>query len=412
MRNIGVISLLWMASTLFASGQFIKFGPDKTVQLVITHSPQFGLNVKRVAFGKPGGSCESEASELVDRMILPDFQQNQMDVIERQALDQIMAEHNFNQTSYADASSAAELGRILGPSALIMVTVSSCRAEQSALFNDQRNFLNNNVTRTFISKTRYSFEGSVRIVDLTTGKVLGSHNFESKPEKSNQSTQGQPEYPAVDELKDNALEAVKFQIHSMFFPYGNPVSLQFYDDKECDLKQVYEQYKNGDHDGALHLVDQSLQQCKSGSKKEKSLARAYYDAGVLHCLNKDYDVANDLFKSAMDGKGAEAVAVASQSCQQSKASAAQLKVYLDRLDQIPAPAAFVVQSASTVPPAPVKQPGANTQPQPSVGGATPTTSPGTPSAEDRLNKLDSLYKRGLLTKKEYDAKRAEILKDL
>lgn len=380
--------------------------------LVILHPPQFGLNVKRVAFGKPGGSCENEAGELVDRMILPDFQQNQMDVIERQALDQIMAEHNFNQTSYADASSAAELGRILGPSALIMVTVSSCRAEQNALFNDQKNFISNNVTRTFISKTRYTLEGSVRIVDLTSGKVLGSHNFESKPEKSNQSTQGQPEYPAVDELKDNALEAVKFQVHSMFFPYDTPVSTIFYDDKECDLRQVYEQYKNGDHDGALRSVDQSLQQCKSGTKKEKTLARAFYDAGVLHCLHGDYDVADGLFRSAMDGKGAEAVATASQTCRQSKASAAQLKVYLERLDQIPVPAAIVSQSAKTAPPASVQPPTATPQAQTRAGVATPPSAPGTPSMEDRLNKLESLYKRGLLTKKEYDAKRAEILKDL
>lgn len=34
------------------------------------------------------------------------------------------------------------------------------------------------------------------------------------------------------------------------------------------------------------------------------------------------------------------------------------------------------------------------------------------SVADRLKKLDSLYKQGLITKKEYDEKRAAILKDL
>lgn len=34
------------------------------------------------------------------------------------------------------------------------------------------------------------------------------------------------------------------------------------------------------------------------------------------------------------------------------------------------------------------------------------------SAEERLRKLDDLLKKGLITKAEYDKKRAEILKDM
>lgn len=41
-----------------------------------------------------------------------------------------------------------------------------------------------------------------------------------------------------------------------------------------------------------------------------------------------------------------------------------------------------------------------------------TTSPVVESAEERLRKLDDLLKKGLITKAEYDKKRAEILKDL
>jgi hypothetical protein len=46
--------------------------------------------------------------------------------------------------------------------------------------------------------------------------------------------------------------------------------------------------------------------------------------------------------------------------------------------------------------------------------ATASTSPSTSpeSAEERLRKLDDLLKKGLITKAEYDKKRAEILKDM
>jgi hypothetical protein len=395
------------------SAQFIKFSQEKSVAVHIFHSPQFELNVRRVAFGKPGGGCIAEATELIDRMILPDFQQNQIDVVERQALDQIMAEHNFNQSTYADSGSAAQLGKILGPSALIIVNVNSCRSEQIPLYNDRQNYLNNSVVRTLISKTRYSLEGSLRIVDLTTGKILGSHNFEAKPEKTNEAQNGQPEYPPVDEVKDGAMEAVKFQVHSMFFPYGTQEKAIFYDDKDCDLKEVYELYKNGDHDGAVHMMDRNLEQCKTAGKKEKALARAYYDAGLLHCLNKDYDAAADLFKHAMDSKGAEAVATTSSNCQQARAGSTQLKAFRDRMDQLPVPAPINVAAA----PEPMRQTQAPNPPpsrnQPDGRDATSVSSTaGTPSVEERLKKLDSLFKRGLINKKDYDEKKAEILKDL
>ncbi len=410
MKRIGRSVLVLLCLPLCASAQFFKVGPEKTVPVSISHPPQFGLTVRRVAFGQPGGSCPGEANELVDRTILPDFQQNHMDVIERQALNQIMSEHNFSQTAYADPSSAAQLGRILGPSAMIIVTVNNCSSSQVPLFNDQRNMFNNQVVRTFISKTRYSLEGSLRIVNLTTGQIVGSHNFQSSKEQSNQSQQGQPEYPPVDEIKDQAMQDVGFQVHAMFFPSGDRVELPFYDDKDCDLNQVYLLFKNGDQDGALRMMDANLQSCTAGKHKDKSLARAYYDDGLLHCIHADYEKAATLFTSAMDAKGAEAVATASGTCERAKRGAADLKAYEAQAAQIQAPPpinnAPLEQTAAA--PAPLPPPpgsGATATPAPVAGQA------GT-SVADRLKKLESLYKQGLITKKEYDEKRAVILKDL
>ena len=48
----------------------------------------------------------------------------------------------------------------------------------------------------------------------------------------------------------------------------------------------------------------------------------------------------------------------------------------------------------------------------SGSGSGHTTSAPAESAEERLRKLDDLLKKGLITKAEYDAKRAQILKDM
>jgi hypothetical protein len=408
-KSVAFRTVLLLLLILPSSAQFIKWGANKTVRLDIPRPPQFGLTVKRVAFGHPGGSCASDAAQLIDQMILPDFQQNQMDVIERAALDQIMAEHNFNQSSYADGGSAVKLGKILGPSALVIVNVNGCRPDQTPLFDDQKNY-NGSVTRTFISKTRFSLEGSVRVVDLTTGQVLGSHNFTSKPDKQNTSDSGPPEFPPIDEVKDSAMQDVKAQIHAMFFPFDEIVTLTFYDDKDCGLKQEYELFRNGDLNGALRWADSNLEQCKSGHKKDKSLARAYYDAALIHCALQDYEKSKELFAGATENKGAEAAANASVNCDRYREGTTALAAYKVRFAQIPAPTPILA----------VAGPGPRTNPD--VADTPPAAKPATAgterpqaapaSAEERLKKLDSLYKRGLINKKEYDQKRAEILNEI
>jgi len=411
MKAVLILAMFSMTSPSLAHAQFFRLTPPKSVPVSINLAPQFGLTVKRVAFGNPEGSCSSQATELIDSKILPVFQQGGMEVVERQALDQIMSEHHFGQSGYEDPNSVAQLGRILGPSALIIVSVNTCSSQQLPLFNDQRNFLNNQVVRVFISKTRYSLEGSLRVVNLTTGQIIGSHSFQSHQEKSNNSTDGQPEFPPADEVKDAAMAEVQNQVQSMFFPHDERVDLVFYDDKDCELNQVWQTFSNGDHDGAMRLMDTNLEQCRTGKHKDKTLARAYYDDALLHCLSKDYDKATTLFTSAMDSKGADGAGAAAATCQRARAGAAALNEYEARLAQIQSPPP-INSTPPPPPPAPVQSslnPGAGAGFAPANASAP---SPGIETVESRLKALESLYKKGFITKKEYDEKRAAILKDL
>ena len=408
MRSIQAVVVCCTLSGALANAQFFSLEQPKTVPLIVSRAPQFGLTVKRVAFGNPEGTCPNQADDLIDSKLIPIFQQGGMDVVERQALNQILSENRFGQSGYEDPNSAAQLGRILGPSALIIVSVNTCSSSQQPLFNDQRNFINNTVVRTFISKTRYSLEGSVRVVDLTTGQILGSHGFQSHPEQQNQSQQGQPEFPPVDEVKDKAMLDVQNQIQAIFFPSGNRVELTFYDDKDCGLNQAYAIEKNGDRGGALHLMDTNLEQCKAGKHKDKTLARAYYDDGLLHCLQGDYDKANSLFTSAMDSKGADAAGQASADCQRAQAGLAAVKQYQARMATIQAPLPINTQP---LPPPAAQRDSAPVQAAapapPPANAAQANTSP-----EARLKELNDLYKRGLITRQEFDLKKAEILKSL
>lgn len=266
------------------------------------------------------------------------------------------------------------------------------------------------MTRTYISKTRYSLEGSIRVVDLTTGQVEGSHSFQSKPEKQNTSTEGPPEFPAVDDVRDLALQDVGRQIHNMFFVWLEPAQLPFYDDKDCGLKQVYETNNNGDLADALRLADSDVEQCKSNPKKEKALLRAYYDDGLLHCIQRDYGNAHQLFTNAMQGKGAEAVARASAACQEAQDGLQRVKDYEQRIAQVPAPKPISVTAAQSPAPSPaVSNASSQTSPPSQAKSTSALDQPTTASVEQRLKQLGELYKKGFITKKEYDQKRAAIL---
>jgi tetratricopeptide (TPR) repeat protein len=401
-RLLGIALVLLVSLPVHA--QWIKFGADKTVPVRVLHPPSVGLNVKRIAFGNPSGPC---ADELQDRMILPDFRNNHVDVIERQHLDQILAEHALSRGQETSAQDEVALGRILGPSVMIFVKTYECRTDKQPLVNNQRNF-NGTVSTTFISRTRVAISGTIESVDLTTGQVIGSKPIKSEKQSENSSQEGQPEFPTEDEVKEVALQDAEMQVHSVFFPWQDTKTLLFYDDKDCGLKQIYEMYSRGDHDGALKLADTSLEACKASHKGDKQLARAFYDAGLTHLLQQDYDKAAELFGEAMQYKGADATALAAGVCREAQGARQGVHAYLARLAQVPEPSpiapaapagAAVAQQAA--PPAMAPQP-----------QAAPASAASKQSPEERLKKLDQLFKQGLITKKQYDDKKAQILSEL
>jgi hypothetical protein len=181
------------------------------------------------------------------------------------------------------------------------------------------------------------------------------------------------------------------------------VKLFVHDDKDCGLKQVADLIHGGDRAGALQLAQTNLGPCKT-QKNEKALARAYYDTAVASILAGEYEQAKPLLSQAMQLKGADEATAALQACNRAEDGSAAVKVYEAKVAAIPAPSPISYGAPAAVAPpaqAPPPQPAAASAP--AAGGAT---------VESRLKKLDQLLKQGLITKKEYDEKKADILKDL
>jgi curli biogenesis system outer membrane secretion channel CsgG len=69
------------------------------------------------------GTDQDIGKGIADLIVEKLVQSGQYSVIERKALDKIMAEQNFSNSDRADPTSAAKLGRILGVDAIIMGSI-------------------------------------------------------------------------------------------------------------------------------------------------------------------------------------------------------------------------------------------------------------------------------------------------
>jgi tetratricopeptide (TPR) repeat protein len=379
------------------------------VMFNVEHPPLLGLTVKRVAFGNANGQC---SDQLIDQVI-QDFLNHQIEVIDRTHLSQILSEHRLNSSGYVDPQSAVALGKLLGPSALVYVKVERCTPQQTRLYNDEKDY-KGTVTRYFLSKTQVFLNGSIQTVDLTTGKMLSAQTFESDPQRTNSATNGQPEFPPEPEVMNEAIVGAVGQVHRMFFPWSEGRRLTYHDDGDCHLKEAYMLAHGNDFQGALQQSEANATECESGRHKDKVVARAYYNLGLSYMLVGQFGKAMPMLEKALSLKGAPEAAKAMADCRETERYAAELEDFKRRAaaepPSPPLPAVNIPQNtAPSAPPAPAAAAAQTASPPPAQTPASPATKL---SITDRLKQLNDLYKQGLITKQQYDAKKAEILKQL
>ncbi len=398
-----VLSLVVVACLLPAGARaqfFDSFNPKVSVN--ITHPPGFGVKVSRMAFGQAQGTCSDQIVDSLTQL----FVDSGVEVIDRQHLDSILSEHHFNLSGYVDQQSAAELGKILGPASLAFVKVLRCATEKKSLYNDWQDY-KKNWHRTQISQTQAFLKVSLQTVDLATARILKARTFEANPVRKNEAEGGQPEFPSEFELQDSAISnVVQLQIRKMYFPWNETVELYYYDDKDCNMRAAFNMLKAGDKDAALKQSLENVDGCKSNPKaKPKHVGRAYYNAGMSYLVLADYDHALEMLHQAEKLYPYKIVTDALAQCNRAKGESSAMQEFEERM----AVEASQVAQASAAPPPPPQptQPAATPAPQPRAAAGVPKAPP-----EQRLKQLQELYEKGLLTKDEFEKKRAEILKEL
>ena len=390
MRSAAAIALSVCFGASLASAQFMDKLTKPKVPVPLRHPPGLGLNVKRIAFGQSSGECADQIVDLLTESLV----RSGIDVIDRQHLQAILDEHKFQVSMYLDSSTALQLGRILGPTAFIFVKAQRCTSEQQPLREVQR-AEDGSSRYLYISRTRAFVRGSVQTVDLTTGRIFSAQTLEASPVRDNRSYSGQPEFPAGVQLIDESLRVLAEQARRMYVPWTETKEVYFYNDGDCGLKQAYELLKAGSVDAALARSEANLVACREQPKvKQSTLSHALYNAGVMEMLARNYDSAKKHLNEAAELKGGDIVSETIAECEAAEKLARAMQQVEAR--------SLAMNNAS--PPAPAAGPA----PRPAAAPAEPAK----PSVEQRLRSLGDLYQKGLITKEDFDKRKAEILKEI
>jgi len=184
MNRLIRIACLALAAVLALSGQQKKRVAVLDFDYATVHSGVSGIFGTNVDVGK------GISDLLVDRLVTSGV----YSVIERKALDKILAEQNFSNSDRADPSSAAKIGRVLGVSAIIIGSITQFgRDDQStsvgggAVGGITRRFGIGGVRR---SEAKAVVAVSARMVDTNTGEILAVATGKGESQRSGTSLLG------------------------------------------------------------------------------------------------------------------------------------------------------------------------------------------------------------------------------
>ncbi|WP_243384082.1 CsgG/HfaB family protein [Geothrix alkalitolerans] len=389
------------ALSLPAQAQFWSEIANPKVEVTLVHPPGLGLKVERLAFAP---SRDLNSRELADALTADLVQSRQVEVVDRAHLDAVLKEQELGASGYVEPATIAKLGKLLGPSVLVIVNVNrsdlsrtqSAKEERSTDYKTKKELVRLKRTAT----TSLDFSATVQVVDLSTGRVFGAQRLEDAPSLSNTSYEGYPAYPRDSDVRRLAFEAAKVKVLRLLLAWSEVRKLTFFDDDVFGMGRAHERLKARDVRGALDLALEGLDQSRQDKgQKPKYYPRAEYNVGIIRFILGQYDDALPHLRAALDMQpDASIFQTALKECQEAIA----LQEALRRSERQAETRSE--EAAGPDRPSPRNEPQPGSQPGPEgLAKASP---------EARLQKLQDLYRKGLLDKKDYEAKKAEILKEL
>ena len=367
----GLLLLPFLA--LPAHAQFWARLGNPDVKVTATHAPDLGLLLGSVAVA-PVAPQAAEAADAVRAELAGDGAK----LMDPATVTWACAGENL---SAPDGDMLVRLQRRLGDVRLILVTVSRADIQQTRSTHPGKE---NGKSVTYqVADTAIAFEGQLRVADLASGRLYAPAAFHASPHASAESAEAPPAFPDAAPLRAQAVAEARAVAAHMLLPWTETFTEICFNDRVYDMDKVYARIKANDLQGAR---DQALQSARAaradGGGELKYRARAIYDLGLVALMQGQTEEAQLRFREALN-------------------LLPDASIFQDAMRD----AAKVQAAAEGL--ARWRNRGAAVEPAPDPGPAPSGDSP-----EARLKSLKRLHDQGLITDKDYEAKKAEILKGL
>jgi tetratricopeptide (TPR) repeat protein len=212
-------------------------------------------------------------------------------VVDQAFTRDILAQVAYQNTGLVDASKAVEIGKLLGPKAMLFVNVPVYRWDESldkSYWNDSDGKQHTKWTR----KTWVNVDGAFQVIDCETGKILAIKNLKGYAEDLRSLDDRQPDSIDPKFLFDSARLAIIGDFMKVIAPFQEYADIYLYADKKLPQLEVGIRYaKVGTWEAAIKEFQGALAANPTSDK-------AMYDLGVAYEYTWQFDKALPLLDQA------------------------------------------------------------------------------------------------------------------
>lgn len=273
----------------------------KSMMMTVTRPAEVNLkSYNKIAIGDivdADGKVSRHAKDIADDLTSSLFESGHFEVLDRENMKKIMSEHKLSVTGIIDESTASELGKIIGAAALVFGRIQSDKYDEETSKGKPWTDKEGNSHQTFYRKGVYNMSVNLKIVDMTTSKVLAVRSLASSYNSSKSADGGWPTDIDVDVLYTSCINNIKGQFMRMVAPYDVQIKASFQTDKLLpEVNQALTQFKIGEWDEGITLLENAT---KKSGLEPKVQAKAYYDLGLAQMYGGQFDESIANFKQAM-----------------------------------------------------------------------------------------------------------------
>ncbi len=267
---------------------------SSSILIPVTRPAEINLKgFDKIAIGEIRGRG---SRQLSDELTIALFESQKFEVLDRQHLDRVLAEHKLSLSGLMDESTAVKMGQLIGTAALIFGNITEYDYSEQLKHKDDTDKKSGKTTRRYERKGTAKVTATLQVVDLSTGKIIAISKLDKAKSASKRSSGQKPAKIDRNRLFSQCRENIVQRFMRKIAPYTEKVSVSFAtDDKMPELKQGYNMAKIGNWQAATESFQAAVAKYKYG---KVPVDKAYYDLGLAYMYTDRFDEARQNFKMA------------------------------------------------------------------------------------------------------------------